>query len=187
MITHYKSWLEREGTTQKVQRLEFLGFVKEDIKDTPRVFFDKKRNAYLCGLYRCLLSDGSTAHLKFRCEYEPAEAEGAVGWNYNSAQEVVQDTVPEEITCTREMCEAGRVGTNYESTDLLEKSKQRYNTIMKIENIFHNPEYRELHNLAKLKLNYMISPSRDSSRNLQDYRQRYPELDEMLTKMVYDG
>lgn len=185
MITHYKSWLEREGTTQKVQRLEFLGFIRD--KETPRIFYDKKRNAYLCGLYKCSLPDGSVTTLKFRCEYEPQENEGAVGWNYNSAQEAIQDSSPDEISCSREICSGGRITTNHESEELLQLSKQKYNTIMKIEDIYRNVNYKDLHALAKLKLNYMISPSRDSSRNLKEYREKHPELDDMLTKLVYDG
>lgn len=185
MITHYKSWLEKEGTTQKVQRLEFMGFIKEDQKDKPLVYKDKKGNNYLCGLYRCLLPDNTQTQLKFRVEYDPDQGENSVGWNYSSVAEAIQDNIPDEITCTREMCLAGKVNTDYESTELLEVTKKRYNTILKLENILKDVSLKDLHILARLKLDYILSPSRVTSRECSEYRESNKGLDKELNKMVY--
>jgi len=174
MITYYKSWLEKAGTTQKVQRLEFVGFVKND-KEKPKVFYDNKKNSYLCGLYRCTLPDGLNKILKFRCEHDPSDRGNDVGWNYNRIQDVQQDTKPDQITCSRQVYDSGKVDSSYESNELQEVAKRHYNMIMKLENFLKIPTLADLYDSIKLKLNYVISPDRESSRCFQEYKSIYPE------------
>jgi hypothetical protein len=185
MVTHYKSWLERAGTTTKVQRLEFLGFVKEETLDKPQIFLDRASNAYLCGLYKCKLPDGSIKHLKFRCEYDPSEGGNDVGWNYNLQKDAIKDDRPDEITCSREMCLLGKVGTDYESIELQEVAKKHYNVIMHLETILKLEEFAEIAEAIKLKLNYMLSPTRESSRCFFEYKKKHPDKVQLLNELIY--
>jgi len=184
MITHYKNWLSKQGTTQKVQRLEFLGFAKDETGIKPVTFKSKEGNLYLCALYRCRNKEGEIENLKFRVEYEPSSTENDVGWGYTKPIDALKDTVPDSVTCLPEMCKAGFVGADYESPWLIEESRKRYNTILKLESIISNERFDKYHKLAKARLRFIESPTNESMNEFKEMRNSNKDLHQELNNIV---
>ena len=183
MITYYSNWLNKTGTTQKVQRLEFLEIERKDNKY--KIFQDSKGKQFLCALYRCRnLKTNEIDILKFRMEYDAGESTNDVGWNYTNINHAVKDSSTDDITCTRELYNSGVVGTNYESPDLVLESRKRYNKIIRLENILSDDEYIEFHKLAKAKLAFTESPTAETYEEFIELRDQDRDLHDRLNEIL---
>lgn len=192
IATYYRKW-ENGLEPEEVEKLHFVSYVYEN--RGIKVYSNNHSSKFVCALYQCRRLDGSVEILPFKEDYESETlfaVERDVGWNFTKYEDTdfELDTTPDSINCTREELEAfenkgtrlprpGRISK--ELQEVINKDKRKR---FILERILKEESFNHFHQIARLRLIYLETPTLQTLQDFQEIKKEFPRLNDELNVLI---